>query len=578
LAASEILPIHAVGVGDPLAPSNLSVEIVEAPDVALENDEVVISTRVGGTGVDGVTVPVVLVSEDEEGAEIETLAEASATIQDATTPSRVTLKFKPKAIGEVRIAVKVPPRPDEALTDDNVARRTIRVKPEKIRVLFVEGYPRWEYLQLMWLLKRADRNIVVHCFLTSADRDFPQECTKGEVPLKEIPSDRRTLLENYDVIILGDVPPEKLGRSREDRDRFMESVREFVRRGGGFLMIAGEYDSPRSYAGTPIQELLPVELGGPEEDALVGTDHSVEFHPRLDSPYYPHEITRLEDDLEKNRRLWEERDSLAGQFWFAPVRKAKPGAEVLLRHPEAKNRYGNLVLAAVTFVPEGRSMFMGIDSTWRWRYVYEDSYFSKFWRRAIRFLALNRLKSGDRRFRLSVERATFELNDRAVLEARVLDDAFQPSGKPKQPAFVKSARTTKVATVTLDPVTGEPGVYRAAFPVGDEGRYEAWLTDDDTAGGKSVASVEFEARLPDRENRNPMLDAATLGAIASITNGKYVPLSRVDEVGRQFLGGGPVEVPEATEVRDLWDTSPTLLVLVCVLAAEWWLRKRAQLL
>lgn len=577
LAAAELVPIHTVGVGDPSAPSNLAVEIVEAPEVALENDEVVFSVRVSATGVEDATVPVILVAEDEEGAETETLAESTAQVSGGATPTRVTLKFTPRAVGEMRVAVKVPPRPDEALTDDNVARRTIRVKPEKIRVLYVEGYPRWEYLQLMWMLKRADRNVVVHCFLTSADRDFPQETTRGETPLKEIPNDRRTLLEQYDVVILGDVSPEKLGRSREDRERFMESVRDFVRRGGGFLMIAGEYDSPRSYAGTPIQELLPVELGGAEEDALVGTDRSVEFRPRFDNPYYPHEIVRFDENIEKNRQLLEEPNSLSGHYWFSPVRKAKAGAEVLLRHPDAKNRYGNLVLAAVTFVPEGRSMFMGIDSTWRWRYVYGETYFNKFWRRAIRYLALNRLKSGDRRYRLSVERSVFELNDRAVLEARVLDDAFQPSGKPKQPAFVKSARTGKVATVTLDPVSGETGIFRAAFPVGEEGRYEAWLTDDDAPGGKQVAAAEFEARLPDRENREPMLDAATLQAVASVTGATYVPLSRLEEVARRFSGGGPIEIPESTEVKDLWDTPTTLLILVAVLAAEWWLRKRAQL-
>ena len=75
----------------------------------------------------------------------------------------------------------------------------------------------------------------------------------------------------------------------------MESVREFVRRGGGFLMIAGEYDSPRSYAGTPIQELLPVELATQEEESLVPREQKEEFRPRLENPTQPHEIVRLLD-------------------------------------------------------------------------------------------------------------------------------------------------------------------------------------------------------------------------------------------------------------------------------------------
>lgn len=587
-AATEGTQIFTIGVGDPSAPGNLSVEIVESPDIALENDEVVVTARVTGAGISDTTVPVLLVAEDGEGAETETLATQEVTLTQAENQRRTTLRFSPRRVGELRIAVKVPPRADEALTDDNIVRRTIQVKPEKIRVLYIEGVPRWEYRYLKNSLLRADKNLIVHCFLTSAGRDFVQECTRGQQPLVDLPTDRQTLLENYDVIIMGDVPPDRLGINRDDRDRFLDSLREFVRRGGGFLMIAGEYDSPRSYAGTSIQELLPVELAGQEDEAILPREQRDEFLPRLENPTKPHDLVRLEDDPDRNRQLWEEPNGLRGQYWFSPVKKAKPGAEVLLRHPEYKNRHGNMVLAATTFMPEGRTMYLGFDSTWRWRYVYGDYYFERFWRRTIRHLALNRLKSGDRRFSLAVERNVFELNDRAALEARVLDDTYQPTRKANQQVFVRALRSGKVSTVTLDPAPGEPGTFRSAFVVNEEGRYESWITSDDTQGGKRVASVEFEARLPDRENREPMLDAATLKAIAGISAGgtgasragedHYFPLSRISDVVRKFPGGGSQEFPEPAEVRDLWDRGWTLLALLLVLGAEWILRKKAQLL
>jgi hypothetical protein len=547
---------------------------------------------VSGVGVEGVIVPVSVVVEDEDGTEIETLAAVDANVSASQGPTRVVLRFTPKQSGDLRIAVKAAPRPDEALTDDNVVRRTLKVKPDKIRVLYIEGQARWEYRYLTNALKRADKSIVFHAFLTSAGQGFPQECSKGERPLTEIPNDRQQLLESYDVILFGDVPVDKLGASREDRDRFMESVREFVRRGGGFLMIAGEYDSPRSYAGTPIMELLPIELATQEEEALLPPEQKEEFRPRLENPTQPHDLVRLEDNADENRRLWEDPNGLRGQYWFCPVKKAKPGAEVLLRHPELRNRYGNLILAATTFVPDGRTMFLAFDSSWRWRYAYGDRYFDKFWRRAIRTLALNRLKSGDRRYTLNVERSTFALNDRAVLEARILDPSFQPSRKPNQPAFVRAMKSGKITPIQLDSVPGEPGTFRSTFVVNDEGRYEAWLTADDLQGGKRVASVEFTAQLPDRENRDPMLDAATLKAIAAISAGSqeklpggdptqtdhYVPLSRIEEIARRFKDSGRVDIPQTPEVADLWDRSTVLLVLVALLASEWWLRKQSQLL
>ena len=93
-----------------------------------------------------------------------------------------------------------------------MVRRTLKVKPEKIRVLYIEGAPRWEYRYLKNALARADKSIVFHSFLTSAGQGFAQECSKGERPLGEIPNDRQQLLENYDVIIFGDVPPTSSAR------------------------------------------------------------------------------------------------------------------------------------------------------------------------------------------------------------------------------------------------------------------------------------------------------------------------------------------------------------------------------
>ena len=53
----------------------------------------------------------------------------------------------------------------ETLLDDNAIEFSVRVMPEEIRVLYVDGYPRWEYRFLKELLKRADENIEVQVFL-----------------------------------------------------------------------------------------------------------------------------------------------------------------------------------------------------------------------------------------------------------------------------------------------------------------------------------------------------------------------------------------------------------------------------
>jgi hypothetical protein len=579
LAGAEQVPVFAVGVGDPRSPKNASIEIVEAPDLALEKDEVAVTVRIRGTGYDGETTSISLHRADSADlrpdALGEILAEGEGPLAGGAGERRM-LTFVPEEPGEYRLVAAIPVRPGETDESDNRAVRILRVRPEKIRVLYVEGYPRWEYRFLKNLLLRSDRNLQVQCYLLSATRDFPQEHTKGLDPLAAVPLTKRELLERYDVVLLGDVPPDRIAPSPNESAEFLGSLKGFVEAGGGFGMIAGEYDAPRSFGGTPVEELLPVSVGTGDEDLLGPRDPTGDFQVRLENPSSPHEICRLLGDADANRRLWEEPGGLRGFRTYVPVRKAKPGAEVLFRHPTRGNRYGPHVLAAVSYHPEGRSFFLGTDETWLWRFVYSDTYHERFWRNVIRYLALGRLRGVDRRYRIAAERSRYELNERVVLEARVLDSEFSPSTAASAKVFLVFPDGHKEETV-LDRSPGEAGVYRVSFVAGIPGHYEAYLAEGDDREGKRVATADFEIVIPSRELADPVLDRETLEAVAAVSGGRYLPLGKIRDLERRFAGGGELRTPLSTEVRDLWDTAWVLAGVVALLGLEWFIRKRVQL-
>jgi hypothetical protein len=580
-AAAEQVPILTVGVGDPRPPRNARLEIVEAPDVALEHDEVALTVRVTGVGYEGESSPVVLrraaSADPASSATGEVLAQEEVRLEGGSG-RLVTLTFTPEEPGEWRLVAEIPKRPGETLTDDNVDTRLVRVRPEKIRVLYVEGYPRWEYRYLKNLLLRTDRNVLVQCYLLSATSDFPQEATPGPLtpPLQRVPTSREELLDRYDVILLGDVPPQAIGSSPSESEEFLASVKAFVEAGGGFCMIAGEYDAPRSYVDTPIADLLPVVVGGVEEEVVAIPGPDAEFRPRLETPSAPHEIVRLLADPDPNRRLWEEEGGLHPLRRFFPVRRAKPGAEVLLRHPESRNRYGGHVLAAVTYVPLGRTMYLGTDETWLWRFVYRDLYHERFWRNAIRYLALGRLRGADRRFRLGVEKSRYELNERVVLEARILDEALAASEAAARKVFV-TFPDGRTAEAELEPTAGEAGVLRTSFVATVPGHHEAFLTEGNVPEGRRLATADFEVEIPSREMVDPTLDERTLQAIAARTGGLYLSLAQAGEIRRRFEGSRELRTPVSSEIRDLWDNGWVLAFVVGLLAVEWIVRKRVQL-
>lgn len=574
-AGAAGLPVHTVLVGDTRPERNVLVELVEVPTNALEGDEVALSVRVVGRGTRPDERVRVVLEELPAGRDEQPRPLAEESLVPGPEGRHVVLVAPPASLEggrrERRFRVSVPPLEGETLLDDNELRFSVQVTPERIRVLYVDGYPRWEYRYLKHLLLRADENLVVQCYLLSATPDFAQESTRGVPSLERVPTARRELLENYDVIILGDVNPYAVSPDPARCEEFLQSLRAFVEGGGGLLLQAGEYENPRSFVDTPLQDLLPVVLD-PTGALAFGGDTTRELRPRLEEPGQPHQIVRLDPDTETNRRLWEEAEGLRGFFWYFPITRAKPGSQVLLRHPEAEGAYGRHPLLVVGYFPQGRTMFLGLDSTWMWRYRYGDRYHERFWRNAIRWLALGRLKSANRRMRLDSLKTVYSIDERIAVEARVLDEDFRPSEEPRRPLRVQGPEGSETDR-TLELVPGRPGLYRAGFEVDRPGLYRVWMEER----GQLAASTEFEVELPSRENADPTPDPRLMASVATLSGGRAVPLARLATLAPEFPGGEERRQPISSKLDDAWDHWGTLLLALGLLSAEWILRKRLEL-
>jgi uncharacterized membrane protein len=577
-ARASGVPVHTVVVGDTRPERNLVVELIEVPGSVLEGDEIAVIVRVQARGAQGGESAQVLLEElPARGSRDEprTVAQESVRLEDGG--ERVVLVAPPGRAGvsttERRFRVSVPPLPDERMLDDNRLEVSVHVTPEKIRVLYVDGYPRWEYRQLKDMLLRADERIEAQVYLMSATPGFPQEVSPGLPRLDRVPVERRELLDNYDVVILGDVNPYAVSPDPVQGETFVQSLFEFVERGGGLCLLAGEWDNPKSISGTEFAKLYPVKLDSTGALAFED-DTDTELRPVLEDPSSPHEIVRLHPDLDLNRRLWEDPGGLRGFFWYYPSLGAKPGAQVLLRHPQASlsNREERDPLLVIGYYPAGRTLFLALDETHRWQFRYEHRYHERFWRNAIRWLALGRLKSGDRRYGLEPLRSEYSLDERVTLEARVLDEDYRPSTEERQGAFLEGpdGETTELS-LTL--VEGRPGLYRTTFDAERPGLYRSWIE----SGGQRLATTEFEVVLPSRENADPSPDPQTMRDLAALTGARAVTLADLDALLAEFPGDEERREPISSQLEDAWDHWGTLLLALGLLSVEWILRKRFEL-
>ena len=185
----------------------------------------------------------------------ETVGRIEVAVAADGRSQEVVLPHRPAQTGQFRYTIDVEPPAGDLVTRHPPLVRSIRVREEKIRVLLVEGSPRFEYRFLHNLLSR-DKTIDLHTLLQEADMDFSDPAERnGEGTMLKIFPVRREDLAAYDVVIFGDVNPSLLSPAA------MQNLADFVDHGdgGALVLVAGPNFMPQAYRGTPLARLMPFD-------------------------------------------------------------------------------------------------------------------------------------------------------------------------------------------------------------------------------------------------------------------------------------------------------------------------------
>lgn len=571
------IPIHTVGVGDPEAPRNAWLVGPPGPKEALRLEQVGFDVALRAEGLRGRRARVELQGA-RDGGPFRALANVEAELPNdgESAVARVYCAFE--EAGDWTLRFRLEPLADESQVDDNEDVRFLRVNDEKIRVLYLDDRPRWEYRYVKNGLKRVDPSIVMQAVMFDASPRFEQEHSKDLPPLRDLPRTEKELFA-YHVVVFGDVPPERIAPTEERRRQWLEMLVRYVEFGGGVAFLFGDQAMPERYRNTPVQDLLPVVL---EERGWLQANkprRDVEFHPLLDNPTQPHDILLLQRDPAFNRRLWEE--GLPGFYVYHPVQRAKPGAQVLLRHPTDGNAYGKRPIAVAGPVPRGNTFFLGTDETWRWRDPYAETYMDAFWRNVVRWLARGRLQRRTDLVELTVDKIQAEAGDKVRVQLRVQDAELQPAAAQEQTVFLRNQENNAEKRV-LRAVPGEPGVYQASFTMADPGAFSFLVFANQNPADAVLARQDVLVRRPDREMADSSQDAETLRKIAAASRsadagGRYVFLADVDQLAPDLQARKPSESRQDTRTRPAWDNGWSLAAILTLLSLEWLLRKRARL-
>ncbi|MCH7701016.1 MAG: hypothetical protein IID37_04945 [Planctomycetes bacterium] len=576
-ARARKIPILTILVGSPVRPRDLAIESAVAEETVFAKDILTVRAQVVGRGLrEPATVEVHLVDDETDRI----VGRETIVVADDSTPTQVLLLVRPEHPGPVRYRIEVPPLDGERETDNNVATVETMVVDEHLRVLYVEGYPRFEYRFLKNALLRED-TVLLSALLLSADGQFAQEGDPRASGVRRFPESAEEL-QQYDVVLLGDVDPVGDWWSPRQAELLVDFVGTL---GGGFGLIAGQRYAPHRFQNTPLEKLIPVRI----DSTFLGryaSSLSSSFGFRLTAAGRQSRLFTFYEDADLNAAAVE---SWPGLYWIARTLGPKPGAEVLLEHATMETLTGTMPLMVLGHYGAGKVFFQGTDDTWQWRRdpraanlpaesasgasapEVVGSLHDAYWVQVVRALARPRQGVQDRRLVVRTRRFEHRLGEPVEANVSVLDsDLLTWSGDELRLTLLDDTGAP-VIEVPLHRLSPDSGEFEATFVPPSIGRFVVRVAGVSPIPGRRPPEAVIRVSGADVESRRPEADHDLLRRIANETGGETIRLDQLAEaLGR--IPDRSIQIPDDV-VEPLWDNKLVLVLFIMIITLEWGLRK-----
>jgi len=620
--SAEDLRLSIVALGDPRSAKNVRVDRVIGKDVVLVQDTPSFLAELRHVGFDGATgveawLEILQVAGPDGKAfpkprpykpragEPGEAGQGRARVQGirlapsaVATPVTLRESFTEAGTYDVRVHVGLPAAlaKDDAIFDDNVMTHRLRVVDQTIKVLLVD----WNLRHESWFLKNLlvrerrhvgdPRRIDAQAWIQSFDPGVEQPHGMDMPALRAFPTTRQELFA-YDVIVIGDVDWRKLAPSEERSREILGILKDFVAEGGGIAFVAGEDRNPTQYLDTPLQDVLPISARPTDRDKEGSRSTAFRLAPTEIGREHPILGMLQDGNPAEVDRIWRTREGWDWYWLYRARGGLKPGAVALARvfgqsSPEfLDDRQEPLVVLAGMGYGRGRTLFSAVDQLYRIRREQGDAFYGSFWDETIRWLATYRLLGGNKRYKIETDKDEYFIGETATIKVSALDADYRPLRDPVLRGLQVEGPDGKPLLGEADAAKPDPegsaGLYRTSLRLPVSGAYRITV-DPPTRDGGARAEKRIDARFATKEGQDKVPDHEGLKALARVGNPASVAVRlykphELSELAESLPARNTERIVERSS-KPLWDTPWTIVLVTLILAIEWILRKRLQMI
>lgn len=542
------IPLFIVPAGSPQSLPDLALQDVKAPTYGIIGETVQIPFTIKST----------LGKETRTTLTMTSAASGKTVTRTVTIPTRGEISdailWKIEKEGVETLTLNLPVHHQERMSHNNTSSFSIAGRRESIKVLLIDSLPRWEYRFIRNALYR-DPGVEVHTLLF-----HPNIAKIGEGPgyLLQFP-DKMEELVQYDVIFIGDVGLGVKGLTEEQVVQIKGLVKNHA---AGIVFLPGYQGKQLELLKSELGDMFPVTLDTTKPEGITNPSSS----PLLLTPEGQESLlTMLADTPGDNEDVWR---NLPGFNWYAPIERPKAGTTVLAVHGADKNIYGRIPLIVTQSYGNGKILFMGTDSAWRWRRGVEDKYHYRFWSQVARWMSYQRNMAAGERIRLIPTPERPGVGDTLTVNAMVSDK----QGTPLQDGDVFLDITTPEGNsmrVQMDNVNHTWGAFSTSVKINRPGTWK--LTASSSAEPNKSVTLPIITMSETLEKIGIPINMALMEEMVSITGGRLVKPEELQQLIKD-IEEFPSPPPMETRTR-LWCHPYMLTALLCLLSLFWIGRK-----
>jgi hypothetical protein len=475
----------------------------------------------------------------------------------------LTTRFNitPKRVGLNRYVVQIDTLAGELTKENNRRAFYVRVLKSKLKLWILAGAPSPDYSFLKRTLA-ADPNFRLQDFVQRPDGNFYNDVSAASLVAALTRAGGDDNANNPDGVIMLDFP-----RRDSDRRLLQTLSQQLPKNQIPLFFLNGpgvDLSSLWQFRGVLPLATLPVAIG----------EQLVPLQPELAGLSHP--LTRFAETPEDNRRLWSELPPV-----FCNLMNLQPlaGSQVLASMDNrTTNRPGPGRGGMPVFIAqksaERKTVAIFAYGLWRWHLLMQGIgktpvAYESLIRNAVRWMVT---REDAKLVRMTSNKEIYRGGESIELTAQIYHEDY----RPREGAQVRVQLSgPQFAQEVLLQDIGD-GLYRSTLQVLGGGEYQFHGVAEQNGQKLGEDNGRFSVEPFSLEFLNTRLNEPLLRQMAQATGGAYGPPDSLEK----FIARLPLAPLTRQETSDfaLWGRSSVLFVLLLVLGAEWFVRKRQGML